>query len=440
MARHLVSRRRVLQSSLAVPVVMGLPSLSHASKPGPNDRIRIAAVGATNRGGANISEVAHEEITILVDCDNAMLDKGSASYPNARKYQDWRVMFDKEEGKIDAVVVSTADHNHAPIAARALRMGLPVYCEKPLTHTVKEARVLAELAKEKNLATQMGTQIHAGDNYRRVVELIKAGAIGPVREVHVWANAVYTGAKFNTNIPKPESLNWDVWLGPAMERPYSGDVHPFQWRKFWDYGSGTLGDFGCHFMDLVHWALDLRGPEHVAAEGPPVDAVSAPAWCKVKYQHAARGERPAVTVHWYDSGKRPDMIADIMKSSPKDQSGNAIGPEAGQLFIGDKGMLLSNYGQRCLLPGDKFADYKAPEKSIPDSIGHHREWLHAIRTGDPTTCNFDYSGALTETVCLGTASYRSGQAFQWDSVNLKAIGADKAQQFIDKEYRKGWTL
>ena len=258
--------------------------------------------------------------------------------------------------------------------------------------------------------------------------------------MHVWANAVYTGAKFNTNVPKPASLNWDVWLGPAPERPYSSDVHPFQWRKFWDYGSGTLGDFGCHFMDLVHWALDLRGPEYVSAKGPEVDSVSAPAWCQVEYKHAARGDRPAVVVHWYDSGKRPPMIAEIMKTSPKDQNGNGIGPDAGQLFIGDKGMLLSNYGQRCLLPADSYKDYQAPEKSIPDSIGHHREWLQAIRTGESTTCNFDYAGALTETVCLGTASYRSGQAFQWDAVNLRAINADKAQQFIHKEYRKGWDL
>ena len=206
-------------------------------------------------------------------------------------------MLEKEADKIDAVMVGTPDHTHAPAAAMALRLGKHVYCEKPLTHTVFEARTLANLAKEKKLVTQMGTQIHAGDNYRRVVELIKAGAIGKVTECHVWVTAKYSGGKFTTGTAAPAGLDWDLWLGPAPERPYSEGVHPFDWRKFWDYGTGALGDFGCHYMDLVHWALDLRAPTAVAAEGPPVDPVSSPEWCIAHYEYPARGEQPPVKLH-----------------------------------------------------------------------------------------------------------------------------------------------
>lgn len=437
MSRTLDRRQFLGQSAIATAIAGGYfvnPTAAAESK-SPNERLNIAAVGCTNRAGADIQGCASQNIVAIADIDSDLLNKGSAPYPNARKYRDYRVMLEKEAPHLDAVVVGTPDHSHAPAAAMAMRLGKHVYCEKPLTHTVKEARTLIELAKKNKLVTQMGTQIHAGDNYRRVVELIESGAIGPVREAHVWAGAVYTGGKFTTDKPCPPNVDWDLFLGPAPERPYSEGVHPFHWRKFWDYGTGALGDFGCHYMDLAHWALKLRNPVTVHADGPAYEPVSTPAWNIVEYQYPARGDLPAVKLTWYDSGKRPPLLATL-----KNKSGQPFDWGSGQLFVGEKGMILSDYGRHFLLPEEKFVDFKRPEPYIPKSIGHHEEWLNAIKTGGTTTCNFDYSGSLTESVLLGTVAYRAGEKIEWDSENLRVKNSDKAQQLIHKEYRKGWTL
>lgn len=439
MSRHSIDRRRFLTSSLAVSTaalggVHGTVGRSRAAD-SPNEKLNLVACGATARAGANIAGCKSENIIAIADVDSALLEKGAADYKGARLYADFRVMLEKEGDKIDGVIVGTPDHTHAPAAAMALRMKKPVYCEKPLAHTVYETRLLSDLAKANNLVTQMGTQIHAGANYRRVVELIRAGAIGPVTEAHAWASADYSGGKFTTNTQAPASLDWDLWLGPAPQRPYSEGVHPFNWRRFWDYGTGGLGDFGCHFMDLLHWALELRAPTTVHARGPEVDPVSPPNWCIVDYQYPQRGDMPPVKVTWYDGGKRPELLSTL-----KDPQGKPYDWRGGQLFVGRDGMILSDYGRHVLLPADKFVDYTRPEPSIPDSIGHHQEWLAAIRTGGPTTCNFDYSGALTEAVMLGVVSYRSGEKLQWDAKNLKVTNSEAAQAFVSKEYRKGWEL
>jgi predicted dehydrogenase len=434
------SRRTFLSSSAAAAGALSLgayvnPAAAQQSK-SSNERLRIAGVGTTGRAGADLNELSSQEIVALADVDDNNMAKGSARYPMARQYRDFRVMLEKEAGNIDAVMVGTADHTHAPAAAMSLRLGKHVYCEKPLTHTVFEARTLANLAKEKSLVTQMGTQIHAGANYRRVVELIRAGAIGKVTECHVWVPAKYSGAKFTTGTPAPAGLDWNLWLGPAPERPYSEGVHPFDWRKFWDYGTGALGDFGCHFMDLVHWALDLRAPSAVSAEGPPVDAVSCPEWCIARYEYPARGEQPPLKLTWYDSGKQPEL-AHTLKIDDK-PLGQVF--KGAQLFIGSEGMLVSDYTRHRLFPEDKFADFKPPEPTIPESIGHHREWIEAIKGNGKTLCNFDYSGALTEAVLLGTIAYRSGKRIEWDAANLKVKNSPDAQQLVHKEYRNGWTL
>ncbi len=438
---HRFGRRQFLQTTAAA----GLMGAGFHVNPAPaaesaaaNEKLNIAAVGATGRAGANIAGVATQNIICIADVDRQLLDKGAARYPRARKYRDYRVMLEKEADKIDAVLVGTPDHSHAPAAAAALRLGKHVYCEKPLTHTVYEARVLAELAKEHKAVTQMGTQIHAGDNYRRVVELVESGAIGEVREVHVWAGAVYTGGKFTSGTPAPDHLDWDLWLGPAPQRTYSQGVHPFEWRKFWDYGTGSLGDFGCHYMDLAHWALRLRDPTRISAQGPAFDPVSTPAWCIVEYDYPARGDLPPVKLTWYDSGKRPPRVTTL--GAVTDQNGKPMNLGGGQLFVGAAGMLLSNYSQRCLLPKEKFSAFQPPDPYIPNSIGHHAEWLAAIKDGGPTTCNFDYAGALTEAVMLGTVAFRSGEVIEWDAKNLKVKNSEAAQQFVHKEYRAGWTL
>lgn len=414
------------------------PGVAAESK-SPNERLNLACIGATNRAGANIQELKSQNIVAIADVDESLLEKGAAPYEGVRKYRDFRVMLEKEASKIDAVVVGTPDHTHAPAAAMALRMKKHVYCEKPLTHTVFEARTLANLARENKLVTQMGTQIHAGGNYRRVVELVQSGAIGAVREAHVWANAVYGGKKFTTGTKPPASVDWDLWLGPAPDRPYSDGVHPFHWRNFWDYGNGSLGDFGCHYLDLVHWALNLKAPTRVVTTGPERDPDSAPLWATAEYDYPARGKDPAVKVYWYDGGKQPAKLAEWLATA-KTADGKPLSWPAGQMFLGDRGMLISNYGEHRLLPQEKFADFKRPAPTIPDSIGHHNEWVQAIKTGGPTTCNFDYSGALTEAVLLGVAAYRSGQAIEWDAANLKVTNNPAAQQYIHKEYRRGWTL
>jgi predicted dehydrogenase len=437
------SRRQFLTTSAAAASALTLgayanPALAQESK-SPGERVRIAAVGTTRRAGENLKQLAEQAIVELValsDVDDNQMNEAAAKYPSARKYRDYRVMLEKEAGNIDAVLVSPPDHSHAPAAAMAMRLGKHCYCEKPLTHTVLEARTLANLAKEKKLVTQMGTQIHAGDNYRRVVELIQSGAIGDVKEAHVWVTASYTDAHFTTGTPAPAGLDWDLWLGPAPQRPYSEGVHPFAWRKFWDYGTGALGDFGCHYMDLVHWALDLRAPTTVEATGPAYDPVSCPAWCIAKYDYPARGKFPALQLHWYDSGKQPEIATSLKVG------GKPLGEvfKSAQLFIGSQGMLISDYNRHVLLPEDKFVDFKRPEPTIPKSVGHHREWIEAIKTSGKTTCNFDYSGALTEAVLLGTVAYRSGKRIEWDAANLKVTNTPEAQQFVHKEYRKGWTL
>jgi predicted dehydrogenase len=438
--RRLSERRRFLGTSAAVGSGLALgyfvnPAAAKQSS-SPNEKLNLAAVGVTGRAGENVRGCSSENIVAAADVDQSKLDEGTKALQGVRKYKDFRVMLEKEGDKIDGVLVGTPDHTHAPAAAMALRLKKHVYCEKPLTHTVFEARTLANLAKENKLATQMGNQIHAGDNYRRVVELVQSGAIGEVKEAHVWVNVNYSGAKFETGDPVPAGLDWDLWLGPAAERPYSKNVHPFQWRRFWDFGTGGLGDFGCHFMDLTHWALKLRAPTTVSAEGSPVDKVSCPAWTIVTYEYPNRGELPPVKVMWYDGGKRPEILNTLQT-----RDGKPLDFGAGQLFVGSKGMIISDYSRHLLLPEEKFLDFKRPEQTIPSSIGHHNEWIQAIKSGSvETTCNFDYAGALTEAVLLGTVAYRAGKAIEWDAANLKVLNSPEAQQLIHKEYRKGWTL
>jgi len=403
----------------------------YAQGKSPAEKLTIGVVGVSGRGGANLSGVAGQTIAALCDVDDQRLGAAAQKFPQARKYHDFRRMI--EEGKdLDAVVVSTADHTHAPAAAMAIRAGKHVYCEKPLTHSVFECRTVIELAAKHKVATQMGTQIHAGSNYRRAVELVQAGAVGKIAEVHVWVGGGYpAGDPPKDTPPCPSHLHWDLWLGPAAERPYHPTYHPGSWRKWWNFGSGHLGDFGCHYMDLAFWALGLRHPLTVEAEGPPVHPEGTPGWIIVTWTFPARGSLPPVKLTWYNGGKKPPHATDGRLGGWK---GNGV------LFVGEKGMLVADYDNHKLFPEADFKDYARPPRSIPESIGHHAEWIRACKERTPTTCNFDYSGTLAEAVLLGNVAYRTGKKLDWDAQALKARNCPEADRFIRREYRKGWTL
>ena len=425
------TRREFLQTTaLAAAGVWAAPAQAAARKLSANEKLNVAVIGTAHRAGENIRGVDQENIVALCDIDDSFLSAAAEKHPRAKTYNDFRKLLVQKD--IDAVVVSTADHTHAVATAAALRLGKHVYCEKPLTHTVYEARTIANLAaSNKKLATQMGTQIHATDNYRRVVELVQSGAIGPVNECHVWCEKSLASSDRPGEMPPiPPHLHWDLWLGPAPARPYHPAYAPKTWRHWWDFGEGILGDMACHYVDLAFWALKLRHPLTIEAKGPPINPETTPPWLIVRYQFPVRRELPRLQLTWYDGGKRPEFIA----------QGKVPDWRKGVMFVGQKGMLLADYGARKLLPEEKFADFKAPAPFIPDSIGHHREWLQACKTGSSTTCNFAYASELTEAVLLGNVAYRTGHKLEWDAAALKVKNSAQAMNYIRTEYRKGWEL
>lgn len=405
-----------------------------------NEKVSIGFIGVANRGGDNLAELSKlnqmVDVVALCDVDDRYLAQAHEKHPRAKTYNDFRRMIDQKD--IDAVVVSTPDHVHAVAAAAALQTHRHVYCEKPLTRTISECRIIQNLAKKFNAVTQLGTQIHAGDNYRRVVELIQANAIGPVHEVHVWVAASYGGMNRPTDKPPvPPGLHWDLWLGPVGPYDYHPEYAPFKWRNWWAFGGGSLADFGCHFMDLPHWALDLRHPSSAEPlAGPAVHPDSTPPWLIVRYEYPGRPSiqgrpaQPPIVLTWYHGGKQPPLLDEEQSKYFR----------SGVLFVGEKGMLLADYTRRQLLPEKQFADYQPPAQSIPKSVGHHREWIEAIRNGGKPTCSFDYSGPLTEAALLGNVAYRVGRKITWDTEKLRAVGCPEADEFIQHRYRKGWNL
>ncbi len=416
-------KRRTLLRGLALS-----PFLPAVLRKPRGERLRLAVIGVWNRGHANLSAVLGERVVALCDVDEEFLGRGAGVVKEAlgeapRTYRDYRELL-AEEGDLDAVVVSTPDHTHACVAAAAMRRGLHAYVEKPLAHSVGEVRALQRLARARGLKTQMGTQIHAGSNYRRVVERLRAGQIGEVSEVHVWVGKSWSDGRWAWPQPVPAKLDWDLWQGPVPRRPYQKGLHPADWRRFWDYGTGTLGDMACHYVDLVHWALDLDQPLRVEAEGPPVHPVGTPRQLHVIWDHPAKGDRGPVRVHWYDGGLRPEGVT----------------WESGQLFIGSEGKLLSDYGRHQLLPKERFAKAPPADHSIPESIGHHAEWLAAIRDGGTTTCDFAYSGDLATTVLLGNVAYRLGGSIEWDPNRGSLTGSDRGQELLRPSLVEGFEV
>jgi len=428
---HRISRRRFLQTSAAVGSAASLgywSQLSAAETKSPNEKLNLGCIACQGQANFSFGNIRGENIVALCDIDEKGLNKRAAEFPKAAKYFDFRKLLD-EQKSLDAVVIATPDHIHAPATAAALKRGLHCYTEKPLTHCVWEARQIGDLARKSKLATQMGTQIHAGDNYRRVVEIIADGAIGPVSEVHVWVGKGWGGGNRPKDTPPvPPNIHWDLWLGPAPERPYHPTYLPFNWRRWWDFGQGTLGDMACHYMDLPFWALGLNHPVSIEAEGPKVHPETAPLGLVVRYDFPKTDKSPAVQLTWYDGDR-----------TPKEVAGHKV-PGSGVMFVGDKGQMFADYGSYKLYPEDKFSGYKPPKPTIARSIGHHAEWLKACRDGSPTTCNFDYASTLTESVLLGNVAFRSGEKLKWDAARLQCTGAERANDFVRTQYRQGWSL
>jgi predicted dehydrogenase len=396
----------------------------------PNEKLNVACIGIGGRGGANVKAMAGENIVALCDVDDERAGGMYERFPGAKKYYDFRRMLDEMEKQIDAVVVSTPDHTHFHPSMMAMTMGKHLYVEKPMAHSVWEVRQMTDLAREKKLATQLGAQRHAMSNMHRVVELIKSGAIGQVSEVYSWIGGTRGMPEVPTEFEEPPShLKWDLWLGPAKERPYHKTYCPYGWRFWWDFGTGETGNWGCHILDIPFWALDLKYPQTVDVSGPPVHPETTPKSMHAVFEFPKSGDRPAVTLDWQHTAA-PEVLKKY----------NLPGKGANTLFIGDEGMLLCGFGMRKLYPEEKFRDFTPPAETVPDSPGFHREWIDACKGGQPATCHFDYSGPLTETVLLGNAAYRAKGGFTWDAASLTTKGNPRVAQFIKTSYRDGWEV
>ncbi|MGF1580742.1 MAG: Gfo/Idh/MocA family protein [Gemmataceae bacterium] len=434
------TRRDFLKASAGIGAglwVAGSEFPSLAKPLAANDKINVAIVGCGGRGGGNLNSIAgSENIVALCDVDDQRAAGAYRRFPNVPKFKDFRQMLD-EVRTIDAVAVSTPDHTHAPISIAAMKLGKHVYCEKPLTHSVWEARQMRLVADRMNLITQMGNQGTATNGLREGVEVIQSGAIGPVREVHVWTNRPIwpQGVGRLPEQQVPNHLDWDLWLGPAPLRPYNSGYVPFKWRGWWDFGTGAIGDMACHTMNLAFMALKLEAPTRVSAEVYNFNNnETAPMGALVTYEFPARGDMPPVVMKWYERSKPPRELFQGQRPSG-----------SGCLMIGTNGTMYSpsDYGSNHrLLPLEQFRNYQRPEQKLPRATrGHHREWLDGIRSNRRPFSNFvTYASQLTETALLGNVAMRIGVPFRWDTETLTSPDCPKVARFIRREYRRGWEL
>jgi len=435
-----VTRRRFIQASAAI--TFGAPAILSARS--PNDRIRLAGIGVGGKGWSDINGAAsYGDVVAFCDVDSGANRRGGFAaaaerWPAASRYTDWRKLLDREHANVDAVTISTPDHMHAPITLAAMERGLAVYTQKPLTRTVHEARSLAEAAKRAGVATQMGNQHHSGRGYRTLVEIVRKGLIGKVREAHAWSNRPIWPQGIDRPAgadPVPETLAWDLWLGVAPERPYRKDAyHPFAWRGWYDFGAGALGDMGCHIIDPVVWSLELGPPASVSYEGPTPHPESFPAWEILRYRFPATPHTAGeLSMTWWDGGKRPRAAG----SHVPDESEL---PAQGVMLIGEIGTLLCAHGQHPeLFPRAEFADVQLPDVAGED---HYEVWLNGLRTGStssPSSSDFSYAGPLTETVLLGVIASRVGTGeLAWNSKELAFANSEIANRFVREDYRQGW--
>ncbi len=443
------TRRLFLRQVTASTGLLFLSRLRSAHSYQANEKLHIAVVGAGGHGLVNLKAVSQEAIVALCDVDEARAAEAFKLFPHCPRFADFRVMLDKMGNEIEAVVVTTPDHTHAVIAAAALRAGKHVYCEKPLTWSVYEARVLRQLAQQQKVVTQMGNQGTATERFRRAVELVQAGVIGEVREVHAWVSVGNKTQDRPTETPPvPPTLQWDLWLGPAPYRPYHPAYVPYNWRHWRDFGTGQLGNWGCHTLNVAFMALrmDLLWFPHrwqkppseplrvrVEAESSGVHPETYPQWMVVRYQVPARENLPPVSVTWYHGGPKPPQ--ELLLGYPL--------PDAGCLLVGTKGSLLSLGGHNTnfvLLPQKEFEGFEGPPPTLPRTKGHHYEWLSACKGEGKPMSSFDYAGCLTEFVLLGNVALFAGQPIEYEPTTGKIVNAPEANELLHRPYRQGWQL
>ena len=441
--RGFIERSSIAAAGLTIIPAHAVSGLGHRA---PSDKLNVAGVGISGMGRVNLENVARSEnIVALCDVDwREPTLKIFKTYPKAVQYKDFRVMLDRQKD-IDAVIVATPDHTHAVVSIEAMKRGKHAYTQKPLTHSVFEAREMARTARQYKVATQMGNQGQAGDGPRRLREMIWDGAIGQIGEVHVWTDRPNNGLlktywpqgvrRPSDTPPVPAELDWDLFLGPAPERAYNPAYHPFSWRGWWDFGTGALGDIGCHSLDPVFRALKLKYPVSVQAVSTLVNKETYPSGSIVRYEFAAREGMPAVTLTWYDGGLRPMLLKEM-------DDGMKMGT-GGTLYVGDKGMILDDN----IIPGSLRDSYKPPAPYIPSSPGHEEEWIRACKGGEAGGSDFEWAGPLTETVLLGNVALHpelkeklSGQVLEWDPDKFSFPNLPEADRFLYTEYRKGWNL
>jgi len=446
-----MTRRRFLKGAAATSGIILLSGGRQARGYAENEKLNCACIGSSGRGGSHVEAARQQQnVVALCDVDEGHLGGAARKCPGAKTFADFRKMFDEMAKGIDAVFVATPDHMHFPASLRAIQEGKHCYTEKPLTHSIWEARTLAEAARKAKVATQMGNQGMSGEGTRLLVEFIKGGAIGKVTEVHVWTDRAAGWWPQNVERPAytspvPQGLNWDLWLGVAPERPFADAwtdgpfkgkkvYHPFVWRGWWDFGTGALGDIACHAIGPIKWALGLGLPTAVEAKVEGGNKETYPAWSIITYEFPARGELAPVKLIWYDGRKFPPRPAELEADRKM--------PDNGSIFIGDKGTLLfqGDSGPR-LLPESKMKDLKRPESSIPRIPGsdHHLDFFTACKGGRSACSNFDIAGPLAEAVLAGNLAIRFGKRIEWDGPAMAAKNCPEAAGLIHREYRKGWV-
>jgi len=436
-----VSRRRFLGTAAATSFAFTfVPSTSF----GANDRINVGCIGVGGKGASDLTGVAEAGGQIVALCDvddNRKRKEATEPFTDAKFYRDFREMLESEGDKIDAVTVSTPDHVHCHASVMAMKKGKHVYCQKPLTRSIAEARLMTQTAEKYGVATQMGNQAHAGEPIRRAVEYIRAGVIGKVNEVHCWTNRPIWPQGMKVRPPQqpvPQGLDWNLWLGPVEEMAYSDAYVPFKWRGWWDFGTGALGDMGCHIMDMPYWALDLKYPTSVDATSDGNSALAGPNASTVTYEFAAGEYNNKLEFSWYDGGRMPKKEVLAGSSIPNKD----IAKKFDLVMIGEKGkMFFKRSSTDWQVVGDAVdANFVRPPITIPRVENEDVEWLDACKGGSPALSNFSNSGPFSEQVLLGNLAIRLGKKIQWDGVAMKATNAPEADSLIKPKYRKGWQL